>query len=610
MPGSPSCASGRPAGGTVPHSRQARSPSRRLPNEAWPMLLRPRFNSPRLERLFAPRANLPSPLNHLKIQVVRGSPAAARLCSGQQKDVRMWLREVQVPPWPPADYSLEYKEDRTQWVKGAPSISVGCTLTVSRSDDPALIAFIEKIAKREISGATIELALGLTMTPDNSVTTTLSIDANATDEPTAKEVLKKLKSSNVLFLHNSVEGNQDMWYQGGKLRAFYDVVLSTKDKAAVSEAEKFVQRKVRKLAREHRDALNAMFGKMPEKYDVEFAALEGYSTRRMPLGTNLRDKSVEVPLNDWGSGTQNRTFVLMSILSANRIRTHQSTEDKITPIVVIEEPESFLHPSAQAEFGKLLQALSPELSVQIIASTHSPYMLNQAEPGANILLRRKLSYGNLKATERVRTDGDQWMAPFGEHLGVVDPEFESWRVLFSTRQSKVLMVEGDVDKEYFEYLRELLGDKFGLPADVEVVPYGGKDALRNTVLVKFMISRIEQVFITCDLDAIEDVKPALGRLGLKEGVDFCAVGDAKPGRGAIEGLLPEKTVSAVYGRETDLVMQAAHSQNSGERRKAKEMLKRKYLEEFKSVSGYSDSELSALLKLGRVIRKKFAGATQ
>src|SRR3990167_975721 len=97
-----------------------------------------------------------------------------------------------------------------------------------------------------------------------------------------------------------------------------------------------------------------MLGRLSEKYDVEFSQPEGYETRHMPLGINLKDKHVEVPLNDWGSGTQNRTHILMAILQAHRIKTKESPEEKITPIVVIEEPESFLHPSAQAEFGRIL----------------------------------------------------------------------------------------------------------------------------------------------------------------------------------------------------------------------------------------------------------------
>ena len=322
----------------------------------------------------------------------------------------------------------------------------------------------------------------------------------------------------------------------------------------------------------------------------------------MPLGINLKDKNVEVPLNDWGSGTQNRTYILMSILQANRIRTRKSAEDKITPIIVIEEPESFLHPSAQAEFGKLLRAISSELGMQIIASSHSPYMLNQAQPSSNILLRRKVLYGKLKETAVIATSGEQWMAPFAEHLGVVDPEFDSWKALFSARQTKVLMVEGVVDKEYFEHLRKTLGDRFGLPADVDVVPYGGKDALKNTVLVKFMISRFDWVFITFDLDAAGDVRNALIRLGLKEGADFCAVGQDRPGRQSVEGLLPEKIISAVNGRETDLVMELSSSK-SEERRHARQNLKKEYLTEFKAHGDYSDGELKEFVKLGRVIRR-------
>ena len=161
-----------------------------------------------------------------------------------------------------------------------------------------------------------------------------------------------------------------------------------------------------------------------------------------------------------------------------------------------------------------------------------------------------------------------------------------------------------MDKEYFEHLREVLGDQFGIPGDVEIVPYGGKDALKSTVLVKFMISRFERVFITFDLDATDGVRPGLLGLGLKEGTDFCAVGQDKPGRKAVEGLLPERTISAVNGRETDLVMQLS-SQDPADRRNAKQRLKREYLEEFKRYRDYSEAELKDLARLCRVVKKAF-----
>jgi putative ATP-dependent endonuclease of OLD family len=132
----------------------------------------------------------------------------------------------------------------------------------------------------------------------------------------------------------------------------------------------------------------------------------------MPLGIKLRDRSVEVPLDDWGSGTQNRTHILMAILQANRIKTTDTPDEKITPFVVIEEPESFLHPSAQAEFGRMLRHLSDEFGVQIIATTHSPYMLNQEEPAANVILARQTKHGKTFNTVLLDTAGDNWMTPF------------------------------------------------------------------------------------------------------------------------------------------------------------------------------------------------------
>jgi len=97
---------------------------------------------------------------------------------------------------------------------------------------------------------------------------------------------------------------------------------------------------------------------------------------------------------------------------------------------VIEEPESFLHPSAQAEFSRVLQDLSEELKVQVITTTHSPYMLSKDSPEANILLQRHISYNQQRETERLDTSGEHWMEPFGLALGLNSEEFVRWRDLF------------------------------------------------------------------------------------------------------------------------------------------------------------------------------------
>jgi hypothetical protein len=69
---------------------------------------------------------------------------------------------------------------------------------------------------------------------------------------------------------------------------------------------------------------------------------------------------------------------------------------------------------------------------------------------------------------------------------------------------------------------------------------------------------------------------------------------------AVKGMLPRRVISAVHGRETDLVMKLS----SSERRRAKDELKRKYLEEFKSHTDYSNEELKELSRVTRKINTR------
>ena len=197
------------------------------------------------------------------------------------------------------------------------------------------------------------------------------------------------------------------------------------------------------------------------------------------------------------------------------------------------------------------------------------------------------------------------MEPFSEHLGIVSPEFDQWRPLFTTQKPRVLLVEGEIDKEYFVYLREVLKERSGLPMDVEIVPYGGKDALKNTMLVGFVLKKFDRTFITFDLDAEKEVTKSLERLGLANKRDYLAIGVNQSGKNSIEGLLPERIIATVLGRETDLAMQLG-SVVSAERREAKGKLKKSLLDEFRAASDFTDTELKGFLDVGKIINKAFS----
>jgi putative ATP-dependent endonuclease of the OLD family len=251
----------------------------------------------------------------------------------------------------------------------------------------------------------------------------------------------------------------------------------------------------------------------------------------------------------------------------------------------------------------MLRHLSDEFGIQILVTTHSPHMLNQEDGASNILLAREIKRGKSYESVRVDTSGNNWMAPFADHLGISAEEFSSLKPLFSADKSKVLLVEGPIDQEYFKFLQQhsLACDK--LASSIEVVPYGGKDTLKNTLLIQFVLRKFDHVFLTYDLDAKAEVGAALCRVGLKENSDYAALGMSQAGKECIEGLLPQSVLSAVNGRETDLVMMLGSKDNS-ERRRAKDALKRAYLAEFKARTEHSKDDLKELSKIVRLINLK------
>jgi len=505
-------------------------------------------------------------------------------------------------PWEDELNRFCYQEDKTQWAKDDQPISIKYTLALTQQDDPALIGFLVRLTNTTLSADIVRLEVAFTIEKTDTMSSAVTIDGKRADDQAARDITAKLRTSNLLFLHNSTLAQDDFYLQRGRMRSFSHVLLSDEEHKELAQARKFVSRKIKSLARKHRSALTELLGRLSDKYEVEFSSMESHS-RLVPFVVNLKDKKVQGPLTDWGSGTQNRTHILMSLLQANRIKTQTDVKDRITPIVVIEEPESFLHPSAQAEFGRLLRAFSDELGIQLIVTTHNPYMLNQESPPSNILLDRRSYRGKLAGTYTVEVAGDKWMAPFADHIGLVPEEFDSWLPVFTARKSRVLLVEGDLDKRYFQYIRENGLTAESLDKDIEIVPYGGRSALANSMLLKFVLSKFQSVYITFDLDAKREVAKALLQLGLKEGHDFAAVGLPQDGKDCIEGLIPTRVFNQAMASNGDLALRLG-SGNKDVREKARSEFKQKVLQAFTQEKKYSKQEMAEFSKLVAMVNKR------
>lgn len=505
---------------------------------------------------------------------------------------------------------FSFKEDFPLWKsfgkeKVDESINIKITLSVGQSTDAGLYKFIEKFATLEGHQIDFSVAISISITSLRAEKEIkIAVNNKAIEDYSSKEILNKIQSSSAILFHNSTM--IDDIYARFPFRSPYGGLLSeitSTDKEKYEKMQKQFDSLLSRLAKQHQKDIAELLGKLEDKYQVGLS-IPNINIEYFPYDMSLGDKNVTVPLKEWGSGTRNRTEILLHLLKAKKITEAIDVSEKITPVIIIEEPESFLHPSAQAEFGRVLQDLAEEFKVQVITTTHSPYMLSLDEPEANILLQRSFEKNQLKKTEVVDTSDSQWMKPFGLALGINNAEFEPWKNLLFFNSNKILLVEGDIDKEYLELVKDQMHSKNMLQFDGEIFPFCGKDSLRNPILLNFIKERYKKFFIVIDLDCKDELKRTFDMLGLKENVHYTAAGLDQSGKRNIEGLLPDNIISKVYGDNPDLVQQAVNG-DSQEKKSAKHRLKKLLLEEFKA-SAQPGQDFCHFYSLAKIINKAFS----
>jgi hypothetical protein len=296
-------------------------------------------------------------------------------------------------------------------------------------------------------------------------------------------------------------------------------------------------------------------------------------------------------------------MIFMHLLNAKKIITFNEKNNKVAPIVLIEEPECFLHPSAQAEFGRVLQDLAKEFRIQVIVTTHSPYLLSHKSPESNILVEREIEGKKIKQTKLIETTPEKWFEPFALALGISGNELSPFKNTFFSEASEIILVEGEIDKEYLELLKNKEHGENRLNFTGDIFPYGGVSNLENNVLVRFIKERFHKFLVSVDLDRIGTLKLAFSSIGLEENKHYIPIGIKDAGKDNIEGLLPTEVRSKVYAENSEIVTKALS--NSKDSRSYKQRLKRLLLNEFKRVATPNNGHYTEFYKLAKKINKVF-----
>lgn len=516
------------------------------------------------------------------------------------------LMEGEEDPWAfPITQSVSFKEDITKWVEKDSddrTISISINFEIDPKKDTALYEyFVDYLSLVDLSeGQMLSLHVKSLHNSDKPAEVSVIVEGNKVEELKAREIVRRLRTDKTFLFHSSTDYHQRP-FQRGLGGVFRDI--SYDYKTNLEKAQKSVNKTIKKVAKGQQQEIERLLGRLTEKHKVGVSC-PSFNISHFPYELTLGDKTISVDLDDWGSGTQNRTLILLTIFRAKQIADSDISTSKVTPIIVIEEPESFLHPSAQAEFGRVLQGLAEEYKVQIITTTHSPYMLSLALPESNILLSRKRESKNqLRKTELIDTSGDKWMEPFAQALGLQDESFTPWREAFFSSSDSILLVEGSIDKEYFDLLCD---DEHGankLEFNGDIVPYSGYGALTSQTMLYVVKQINSKMFVTFDLDVKGKVTKTLEDIGLEKNKTYLPLGLDQPGLRDIEGLLPEIVREQVKSDNPALI--DALGGTTDERKKAKDELKKLYLKEFKASSVPGEEYYGQFYKVIKVINRAF-----
>lgn len=505
--------------------------------------------------------------------------------------------------------AVEWDLDVTGWKKEQKApIEITIKANVSHEKDAAIFRYITEMVfkdAKDISGSSeTELVISAVANPGEKVAYRIQFgDKEMTDDFAKRSFLNHLQEVECLIFHNST-----CMYAFDPFGDNIDSIenfIEKSDLQRIDKAKGRLNTLMRKALKNKEKELSSLYNALEEKYEVSLST-QGISFERETINISLKEKGTNVSLDDWGSGTKNRTLILLNLQNAGRMAKSPIDSDRITPIVLIEEPECFLHPQAQAEFGRVLKDLANQLKIQVITTTHSPYMLSFQKPQANILIERDMKPKSKDVASHVAdTDQIDWCRPFATALGLNVIDFGPFKNIIFNENSKILLVEGNLDKEYFEYFQDkgVHGDN-ALRNDIEIYPYDGADNIKNNILMGFIKKKSRKVVVTVDLDKYSDLKSHVIRIGFKENQDLFSVGMSESGKECIEGLLPDGIWKQVASGNVNLVRQIATSTKNGAR-PAKSTLKQRLLERVRAGS-FAPNEFKDFYTLIRKINKAFS----
>ncbi len=207
--------------------------------------------------------------------------------------------------------------------------------------------------------------------------------------------------------------------------------------------------------------------------------------------------NVKTPIENQGTGMV-RAAVFGMLRFRQKWLSEKEDEQNRSLIICFEEPEIYLHPSAANQMRDAIYELSNSHS-QIIASTHSPFLIDISRKPRQILNRLYINDNVVKSTAFSVTDSFLQLQDDDKSYVKMILKIDDYisRVFFT---KKVIIIEGDTEDILFrETLSRLPKDKIlKIKSDFEVIKARGKSIIIS--LVKYLSSMNLDLIVVHDRD--------------------------------------------------------------------------------------------------------------
>lgn len=206
-----------------------------------------------------------------------------------------------------------------------------------------------------------------------------------------------------------------------------------------------------------------------------------------------------------GHGLQRATLLAMlRVLAKHGLRY----QDRPTPIFLIGEIETFLHPYAQKLLVEAFDSLIDRY--QIIASTHSPFIVSPQ----TITGYRRVRKHNTEGTKNIVLKDHKNI-----NIDLIKRHLERRGNLEGLFADRIILIEGDHDEGFYEKLQSIFKIPFPPNKFTLFIKGGGKEELRQARKF-YMQMGFDDVTIVCDVDYLfsNDVMHLFEELGLDKGI--------------------------------------------------------------------------------------------